>query len=98
LLDQAKKIGPNTAAVLAKQALAKKHIGETIRSAQGILRLAGDFSAQALERAAGRALELQVYTYRALRDLIQQPHQLPLAAPSAATAVHENVRGAKYFH
>jgi len=99
LLNQAKRIGPNTAAVLAKQALQKKHLGETIRSAQGILRLATDFSAEALERAAGSALQLKVYSYRALRDLIQQRVTVGATEPPAtATVVHENVRGSKYFH
>lgn len=98
LLNQAQRIGPNTAAVLTKQALARKHLGESLRSAQGILRLARDFSAAALERAAGHALQLQVYSYSALRDLIQQCGTAPAEPPATATVVHENVRGAKYFH
>jgi len=98
LLDQAKQIGPNTAAVLTQQALSKKHLGETIRSAQGILRLAVDFSPAALERAATHALALKVHTYSALRDLIQQRDIVPPSPPATTAVVHENVRGAKYFH
>jgi transposase len=72
LLDRAQKIGPHTAAVLARQALHKRHLGETLRGAQGILRLAQDFTPQALEQAAGAALTLGVFSYRAVRDLLLQ--------------------------
>jgi len=113
LLDQAQKIGPHTAAVLARQALAKRHLGETLRNAQGILRLAQDFTPQALEQAAGQAVALGVFNYRAVRDLLQQQaggispprapgadvSQAPTAtAEAASTPEHHNVRGAKYFH
>lgn len=108
LLDRASKIGPNTAAVLTKQALGKRHIGETLRNAQGILRLAEDFTPTELEQAAGNALALAVYNYRALRDLLMQLRSLPKthtsASPHAEQAAlslpeeHENVRGPDYFH
>lgn len=108
LLAQAQQIGPNTASVLVKQTLYKQHLGDTLRGAQGILRLAQDFSAEALERAAEAALQLGVFSYRAVRDLLQQTasHPLRLAPSSApdstattsAPGEHENVRGAKYFH
>jgi transposase len=100
LLTRATKIGPHTAAVLAQSALKRKHLGETIRAANGILRLATDYSPEALELAASRALALKVYTYPALRDLIAQKQGvLELAEPPATEPlVHQNVRGAKYFH
>jgi transposase len=102
LLTQAQQIGPNTAAIRTKQALQRKHLGETIRSAQGILRLAVDFSPAALERAATTALTLKFYTYRVLRDLIaQKPGALdttPTEPPGSPIAVHGNLRGSKYFH
>jgi transposase len=106
LLDQAKKVGPHTAAVITKQALSKKHLGETIRHAQGILRLAQDFSPQALEQAAQVALQLGISSYRALRDLLLQApignRNAAVASASTTTtslsAEHENVRGPKYFH
>lgn len=84
LLDQAQKIGPHTAAVLARQALNKRHLGETLRGAQGILRLAQDFTPQALEQAAGQAVALGVFNYRAVRDLLQQASAASPAAPRAS--------------
>jgi hypothetical protein len=100
LLDRAQKIGPNTAAVLAKQALNKKHLDETIRGAMGILRLAQDFTPATLERACAMALKFGVFNYRAVRDLlVANGRKAPKKASTPATAglMHANVRGAAYY-
>jgi hypothetical protein len=78
------------------QRLRRRHPEEALRANLGILRLARDFTPEALEAAAQRALELKVYSYRALRALIttktnQESEQQALALD------HENVRGGKYF-
>lgn len=95
VLDQAAAIGPATAEVLRRQAAHRKHPEETLRSAQGILRLAGDFTPAELEHACSRALSLKSYSYRTVRTLIQIP--APPAPPPAADVTHDNLRGAKYF-
>jgi transposase len=58
-MQWARDIGPATAAVIENQASRRKHPEETLRSAQGILRLARDFSPQRLEAACERALALK---------------------------------------
>ena len=95
VLERAFVIGPATFGVVQAQAGARKHPEETLRSAQGILRLAHDFSPAQLEAACERALALKACSYRAVRTLIQTPIS-PLSSPSLDLA-HENVRGAKYF-
>ena len=100
LVERARVIGPHTAEVLGKLALSKKHLDEVIRGALGILRLAQDFSSQALERACHSALEFGVFHYRAIRDLLEQAWNKGSGKPCAsATAqlMHENVRGAAYY-
>lgn len=101
LMAQAAAIGPNTVAVLGKQALCKRHLDETIRGTLGILRLAQDFSRQALETACEAALRLEIYSYRAVRDLLRRGvHAVParhLNPPPTASLEHENVRGAAYY-
>jgi hypothetical protein len=74
----------------------RRHPEEALRANLGILRLARDFTPEALEAAARRALELKVYSYRALRSLIQTT---PSEEHEQQTLVldHENVRGGKYF-
>lgn len=94
-LMRAQAIGAATAELIRQQARRRLHPEETLRSAQGILRLARDFTAADLERACERALELRAYSYRAVRTLIEIP-AAPVAPPALDLA-HENVRGAKYF-
>jgi transposase len=95
VLERATAIGPATHAVLATQAARKLHPEESLRSAQGILRLAHDFSPAALERACARALALQSFSYRAVRAFIETPATAP--APAALDLAHDNLRGPEYF-
>lgn len=94
-LKAAAQIGAATIAVIEHQAAHRKHPEETLRSAQGILRLAKDFSPQKLEAACERALALRSYSYRAVRTFIE----IPAAAPAqpALDLAHENLRGPDYF-
>ena len=94
-LARAAAVGVATAELIRQQAGRRLHPEETLRSAQGILRLAHDFSPAQLEHACARALALQCYSYRAVRTLIATP-----AAPAAAAALdlpHANLRGPEYF-
>ena len=77
------------------QAARRKHPEETLRSAQGILRLAKDFSPQRLETACEHALALKSYSYRAVRTLIEAPGGA--SSQPALDLLHENLRGPKYF-
>ena len=95
VLERAFVIGPATFGVVQAQARGRKHPEETLRSAQGILRLAHDFSPERLELACERALALRALSYRAVRTLIQHP-SAPATSPALDLA-HENVRGAEYF-
>jgi transposase len=95
LLERAAQIGPSTHAVLLEQARHRKHPEETLRSAQGIVRLAEDFSSAELERACARALQLRSYSYRTVRTLINAP--VPAATQPALDLLHDNVRGPEYF-
>jgi transposase len=95
LHERARVIGPATLSILQRQAAVVKHTEEALRSGQGILRLAQDFSPARLEAACERALVLKAYSYRAVRTLLQTPISPP--ASPALDLAHENVRGAKYF-
>ncbi len=95
LLERAEAVGPATATLLREQVSRRAHPDEALRASLGILRLAHDFSASALEQACQRALALQTYSYRAVRTLIITPAASP--PPSTAPVMHDNVRGARYF-
>ena len=95
LLERASAIGPATADLIRHQAYLKRHPEQTLRSAQGILRLAADFSPAQLETACERALQLKSYSYRALRALITAVPVSPVQ--TALLPIHPNVRGPDYF-
>jgi transposase len=96
LQEQAALVGPCTAEVMERHRLQRRHPDEALRANQGILRLSRDFSPEQLEAAASRALELKVYSYRALRALITTKTSGP-AEQQSLVLDHENVRGGKYF-
>jgi len=95
LLERALAIGPATAEVLRMQVRLKRHPEQTLRSAQGILRLAADFSPVRLEAACEHALTLKAYSYRAVRALILAAPVSPVQASLLPT--HDNLRGPGYF-
>ncbi len=95
LLARALAIGPATTDLIRLQAQLKRHPEQALRSAQGILRLATDFSPTQLDAACARALTLKAYSYRAVRALITAAPVNPVAVP--VLPVHVNVRGEDYF-
>lgn len=95
VLERATAIGPATAELIRMQARMKRHPEQTLRSSQGIVRLAADFSPSQLEAACARALELHSYSYRAIRALITALPLTPASVPRLPA--HPNVRGADYF-
>jgi transposase len=97
LLQRAEAIAPSVAQVLREQFNRKRHPEEALRVAQGILRLASDFSPQQLAAACERAIILKACNYRSVRALILTP-QTESGDTRQLSLVHENVRGPEYFH
>lgn len=97
MLARAATIGPAVAQVLTEQFNRKRHPEEALRVAQGILRLAQDFSPGQLLAACERALKLNACSYRSLRALITTP-PTESGESRQSSLVHENVRGPDYFH
>jgi transposase len=97
LMQRAQAIAPSVAQVLAEQFNRKRHPEEALRLAQGILRLAVDFSPEKLAMACDRAIQLKACNYRAVRVLITTPPSEP-GESRQLSLVHENVRGPEYFH
>ena len=95
LYRRADHIGIATAALVRRQAERKRHPDETLRSIQGILRLAKEYGDSALEAAASQAIALRTLSYRALLALLQQPP--PEAARPAIVIHHEHLRGAAHY-
>jgi transposase len=97
LLARAAAISPAVAHVLRDQFNRKRHPEEALRVAQGILRLAQDFSPEKLAAACEHAVRLKACSYRSVRALIITPPTEP-GESRQLSLVHENVRGSDYFH
>ena len=97
LLARAERVGPATREILERQLARKRHPGEVIREALGVLRLVQDFSAEKLEETAALALELGLYGYSAVNDLIKRPATASHEKARSRLGKHPNVRGADYF-
>jgi len=98
LLARAERVGPATREILERQLSRKRHPGEVVREALGVLRLVQDFSAEKLEQTAALALELGLYGYAAVNDLIKRPATTAsLEKAHSHLGTHPNVRGADYY-
>jgi transposase len=96
LLEHAAHIGSATTQVLRTQFDRKVHPEMALRAAQGILRMAQDFTPEKLEAACERAVQLQLFGYRAIRSLLTTPREV--TEPVQASLLHDNLRGPDYFH
>ena len=98
LLARAERVGPATREILERQLSRKRHPGEVVREALGVLRLVQDFSAEKLEQTAALALELGLYGYAAVNDLIKRPATTASHEKARSRlGTHPNVRGADYY-
>ena len=71
----------------------------------GILRMGKLYGTDRLENAAIRAIHIGAYRYKSIESILkngldQQPLPLPASETTAAVTatLHDNVRGAEYFH
>ncbi|QAU24552.1 IS21 family transposase [Dyella sp. M7H15-1] len=99
LIERVEMIAPSVADVLREQSRRRLHPEEAIRSAQGILRLAQDFSPERLANACTCALALKTFSYQSVRQLIiNGEHLAESGASRQLPLVHDNVRGPECFH
>jgi transposase len=101
LTDWARKTGPNTVALLEAIMASKAHPQQGFKACLGILRLARQYAAQRIERAAARALHFRTLNSGSVASMLKNHlDQLPLPGeePQQALPLHENIRGGGYYH
>ena len=98
LIEWAKKTGPNTAALVEELMSRHVHPQQGFRACQGILRLG--YEPERIEAACARALKMRACTYKSVKAILRNNLDAqPLDdAPQASLPLHENVRGAGYYH
>jgi transposase len=99
MINWARKIGPNTEALVTAILEEKRHPEQGYRSCLGILRLAKRYGDDRLEVACGRALKVRARSYRHVDGILKNgldrvpEHDAPVKPP----ILHENIRGGEYY-
>jgi transposase len=101
LIDWARTIGPQTAALVEAILADRPHPEQGYRSCLGILRLAKRYGPGRVEAACTRAGTVAARSYRHVDSILKHGlDQVPLAPttpPAARALVHEHVRGPQYY-
>ena len=99
--EDARKIGPATAALCEQILEARPHPEQGYRACLGVVRLAGPYGAERVEAAAERALEIGAKTYGSVKSILDNKldrKPAPKRAADAAPILHPNIRGPRYYH
>jgi transposase len=94
------KIGPQTEGLMVAILARRPHPEQGFRTCLGVLRLFRGLEPGRAEAVAERALAHGAFTYQSIGSIIgKKLDRAPKAADEAqAVLLHENLRGAKYFH
>jgi transposase len=99
--EDARKIGPATAALCEQILEARPHPEQGYRACLGVVRLAGSYGAQRVEAAAERAIAIGAKTYGSVKSILDNKldrKPAPKRAADAAPILHPNIRGRSYYH
>ena len=99
--EDARKIGPATAALCEQVLESRPHPEQSHRACLGIVRLVGSFGVARLEAAAERAIEIGARTYGSVKSILDNKldrRPVPKRPADAAPILHPNIRGPRYYH
>ena len=99
--EDARRIGPATAALCEQILESRPHPEQGYRACLGIVRLAGSFGAARLETAAERAIEIGARTYGSVKSILDNKldrSPAPRRPADTAPILHPNIRGPRYYH
>ncbi len=101
LLNWAQDTGPEVLTFVQQLLQGRAHPEQGYRACLGVLNLSRSYGAERLNAACARALQLKAFRVKSVQSILQQGlDQVPLEVESETPAigVHENVRGAHYYH
>ena len=99
--QDARLIGPATAALCDLILEARPHPEQGFRACLGIVRLAGPHGAERVEAAAERAIEIGARTYGSVKSILANNldrRPAPKRAADGAPILHANIRGPRYYN
>jgi transposase len=99
LLRWAGQIGPSAEQLVACILEHRPHPEQGYRSCLGLLRLGKTYSAERLEAACARALEIKAYSYKNVESILKKGlDRQALTAPTPLPPLeHANLRGREYY-
>ena len=99
LIRWAQQTGPDTGRLVAGILDRRPHPEQGYRACLGLMRLGRQYGADRLEAASARAMRLQSYSYRTVRNILSSAQdQLPFEnTATEPTPHHANIRGAAYY-
>ena len=103
IIGWAKKVGPQTGALVEAIMASKKHPEHGFKRCLGILRLRKQYADDRIEGACDRALRHGMLTYKQVKAILQnnldrQAVPEPQAPPQMNLPLRQNVRGGGYYH
>jgi transposase len=99
--EDARKVGPATAALCEQILAARPHPEQGFRACLGIVRLVGSYGAVRVEAAAERAIDVGARTYGSVKSILDNKldrRPAPKRAAETAPILHPNIRGSRYYH
>jgi transposase len=99
--EDARKVGPATAALCEQILAARPHPEQGFRACLGIVRLVGSYGAVRVEAAAERAIDVGARTYGSVKSILDNKldrRPAPKRATETAPILHPNIRGSRYYH
>ena len=100
LIAWGRKTGPHTAAFVERLLKSRPHPEQGYRSCLGLMKLLRAYSAERLEAACGRALDIGTLSYRSVKSILAtgldqagEDDQHALSLP----AEHAHIRGPEYY-
>ncbi len=101
LIAWGERIGAATGAVVRWQMEHRPHPEQGYRACLGLQRLARQLGTERLEAACARALSIRSPTYRSVNSILAaglDRQQAPPPPADATLPLHDNLRGADYYH
>src|SRR6201986_2308157 len=99
--EDARKIGPATAALCEHILESRAHPEQGYRACLGIVRLPRSFGPARLEAAAEGAIEIGARTYGSVKSILGNRldrKAAPTSPAEPAPLLHPNIRGSRYYH
>jgi hypothetical protein len=91
------KIGPQTESLIRKMLASRQHPEQSYRACLGVLNLAKKHPAKTMEAACQLALEHDLISYRAVKNLLATKKDMLESGEKIDSQTHEHIRGQNYY-